>query len=84
MTGLHYLIHLFNLSGEKTVERWVENPYWQHFCGMKYFKREPPVDPSLMTRWRQLTGDGGMECLLGETMAVGLRMKAISGKSLKT
>jgi IS5 family transposase len=83
MAGLHYLKHAFNLSDEKMVERWVENPYWQHFCGMKYFKHEPPIDPSLMTRWRQLTGDGGMECLLGETIAVGLRLKVISGKSLK-
>ena len=83
MVGLHCLKHLFNQSDEKTVERWVENPYWQHFCGMKYFTHEPPIDPSLMSRWRHLAGDSGMECLLGETIAVGLRMGAISGKSLK-
>ena len=33
MVGLHYLKHSYDLSDEETVERWVENPYWQHFCG---------------------------------------------------
>jgi IS5 family transposase len=28
MAGLHYLKHLFNLSDEQIVLRWVENPYW--------------------------------------------------------
>jgi IS5 family transposase len=83
MVGLHFLKHTFNLSDEKTVERWVENPYWQHFCGMKYFKHEAPIDPSLMSRWRQLAGESGMECLLQETIAAALRMGAIGKKSLK-
>lgn len=83
MVGLHYLKHTFNLSDEKTVERWVENPYWQYFCGMKYFMHEQPIDPSLMTRWRKMLGDGGMEKLLAGTIDVGLRMKVITDKSLK-
>ena len=33
MVGLHYLKHAFNESDETVVDRWVENPYWQHFCG---------------------------------------------------
>ena len=82
MVGLHYLKHAFNLSDERTVEVWIENPYWQHFCGMKYFTHEPPIDPSLMTRWRKLAGEEGMEALLAETIAVGLRNKAINGRSL--
>jgi len=32
MVGLHYLKHTFDLSDELTVERWVENPYWQCHC----------------------------------------------------
>jgi len=33
MVGLHDLKHAFNVSDETLVERWVENPYWQYFCG---------------------------------------------------
>ena len=82
MVGLHCLKHVFDLSDEETVARWVENPYWQHFCGMKHFRHEPPIDPSLMTRWRRRVGDRGMECLLAETVAVGMRSGAIGKKSL--
>jgi IS5 family transposase len=83
MVGLHYLKHAYNLSDEKTVERWVENPYWQHFSGMKYFMHQAPIDPSLMTRWRKMLGDGGMEKLLAEMIEVGFKMQAITGKSLE-
>jgi transposase, IS5 family len=26
------------LSDEALLESWVENPYWQAFCGMEYFQ----------------------------------------------
>jgi IS5 family transposase len=83
MAGLHYLKHTFNLSDELTVARWVENPYWQYFCGMKYFTYEPPIDPSLMTRWRKMTGDVKMEELLKESIETGFRTRTITEKSLE-
>ncbi|WP_443069732.1 hypothetical protein [Sulfitobacter sp.] len=27
IAGLHYLKHLYDLSDEQVVEKWVENPY---------------------------------------------------------
>jgi transposase, IS5 family len=33
MVGLHYLKYLFDESDESVVEKFVENPYWQFFCG---------------------------------------------------
>ena len=33
MVGLHYLKYTFNESDESLVEHWIENPYWQYFCG---------------------------------------------------
>ena len=33
MAALIYLKHVFALSDEDTVQRWSENPYWQHFGG---------------------------------------------------
>lgn len=37
MVRLHYLKHAFNESDETVVDRWVENPYWQYFCGGRIF-----------------------------------------------
>jgi IS5 family transposase len=36
-----------------------------------------PIDPSSMTRWRKRLGEAGAEQMLRETIAAGLRMKAI-------
>ncbi|ESY42095.1 hypothetical protein X747_15315 [Mesorhizobium sp. LNJC384A00] len=61
MVGLHYLKHVHELSDEEVVERWVENPYWQFFCGFEFFQHEPPIDASTMTHWRKWIGPEGLE-----------------------
>ena len=72
MVGLHYLKHAFNESDETVVERWVENPYWQYFCGEEYFRHEMPIDPSQMTRFRDRIGETGCEFMLGLTVLAGI------------
>ena len=83
MVALHYLKYTYNLSDDDVVEAWVENPYWQYFSGMKYFVHEPPIDPSSMTRWRKRIGEAGAEELLKETIAAGLKLKAVKTFQLK-
>jgi transposase, IS5 family len=56
MVGLSYLQHTFGLSDEEVVARWVENPYWQYFCGFDYLQLEVPIDPSSLVRWRRRIG----------------------------
>ena len=46
IAGLLYLQHTFACSDADLISTWVENPYWQHFCGETYFQHEPPIDPS--------------------------------------
>ena len=46
MVGLLLLKQLENLSDEPVVERWVQNPYYQLFCGMAQFQWDLPCDPS--------------------------------------
>ena len=77
MAGLQYLKHTYNLSDEAVVERWVENPYWQHFCGVEYFQHEFPIDPSQMTRYRKRIGAEGCEFLLKATLGAGLDSGAV-------
>jgi Transposase domain (DUF772). len=84
MVGLHYLKHAFNLSDDLTVERWTENPYWQYFCGMKYFEHAMPIHPTSMTRWRKKVGDAGIERMLAETIQAGLRTETITPASIET
>jgi IS5 family transposase len=82
MVGLTYLKHTFNLADEEVVERWVENPYWQFFCGFDYLQHQLPIDPSLLTRWRERIGPAGMELLLGATVAAAVSAGAVKPSSL--
>ena len=81
IAGLLYLQHTFACSDEDLVWSWVENPYWQHFCGETYFQHEPPIDPSSLTRWRQRVGEEGVEWLLTETIEAARRGKVVKAKS---
>jgi transposase, IS5 family len=82
MAGLHYLKHLKGISDEQTVRGWVENPYWQFFCGEEFFQHALPIDPSQMGRWRQRVGEDGVERLLQATITAGMATRTITEKSL--
>jgi transposase, IS5 family len=83
MVGLHYLKHAFDLGDAEVVTRWVENPYWQYFCGEEYFRHEFPIDPSLMTKWRNRLKSAGLEKLLESTIVAGLKTKVLKRTSLQ-
>ena len=68
LVGLHYLKHAYNESDESVVERFLENPYWQYFCGCEYFQHQMPIDPTTLVRWRKRIGPAGMEKLLQGTI----------------
>jgi IS5 family transposase len=38
MAGLAILKHTYDLSDEALCDRWVENPYFQYFCGEEFFQ----------------------------------------------
>jgi IS5 family transposase len=83
MVGLSYLQHTFNLSDEAVVQRWIENPYWQWFCGCESFQHQLPCDPSSLTRWRKRIGPEGLEKLLAATIRAGLDTGAVQPASLE-
>ena len=64
MVALHYLKYTFDLSDEALLDGFIENAYWQYFCGFEYFQHEFPTDPSNMTRFRERIGDKGFEKML--------------------
>ena len=77
MVGLHYLKYTYNESDESLVQRWVENPYWQYFCGYEYMQHEFPIHPTSMVKWRKRVGSERMSVLLKETLATAKRAKLI-------
>ena len=83
MVGFHYLKYAYNLSDESVVERWVENPYWQYFCGGEFFEHELPIDPTSMTKWRNRIKEAGMEKLLEQTIKAGLKTGVLKQHQLR-
>jgi IS5 family transposase len=68
MVGLHYLKALYDESDESVVAKWVENPYWQYFCGAAIFQHEFPCHPTSLVKWRQRVGVEGVEKLLQQVL----------------
>jgi transposase, IS5 family len=83
MVGLLYLKHAFDESDESVVARWVENPYWQFFCGLSYMQHELPIDPSSLSKWRKRVGVERLEKLLEATIHAALAMKAMRPQDLQ-
>ena len=77
MVGLLYLKHAYDESDESVVARWVENPYWQFFCGLSYMQHELPIDPSSLSKWRKRVGAERLEKLFEATLHTALAMKAV-------
>jgi IS5 family transposase len=76
MAGLSILKHTHNLSDEELCARWVENPYYQLFCGEEFFLHKLPFDRSSLTRWRQRMGEEKLVALIQESLNVATRTKA--------
>lgn len=64
VAGMLLLRRMFNESDESVIERWIENPYWQYFCGELYFRHEPPFDRTELIKFRKRIGEEGAELLL--------------------
>lgn len=76
MAGLAILKHMHDLSDEALCDRWLENPYYQRFCGEEFFQHRLPFDRSSITRWRQRMGEEKLIALLQESLATATRTGA--------
>ncbi len=77
LVGLHYLKGLYNESDESVVAKWVENPYWQYFCGEETFQHEFPCHPTSLVKWRQQVGPDGVEKLLQQALRSAMAFQAL-------
>lgn len=83
LVGLHYLKHAFNVSDETVVVQFIENGYWQYFCGFEYFQHEFPLDPTTLVKWRKRIGPKGMEKLLQGTIETAKNKEYVTEKHLE-
>jgi IS5 family transposase len=83
MLGLHLLKHIKGLSDEAVCAAWVENPYFQAFCGETHFQHKLPADRSSMTNWRKRMDPERLEALLAETIAIAMQSGAVSSRQLE-
>jgi IS5 family transposase len=70
MVGLLLLKSMFSVSDEALIPSWVQNPYWQYFCGEQYFRDTPPCDPSDLVHFRNRIGKEGTEFLLKQSVLI--------------
>ena len=68
IVGLLLLKQMYNLGDETVVERYLENPYWQHFCGEVYFQYKLPFDPSDFVHFRKRIGEDGMKKIFRQSI----------------
>ena len=80
--GLLMLKHIYGLSDEGVCERWVYDPYFQHFTGEKFFQHEFPHERSDLSHWRKRLGDK-LEVLLAESLRVAHASGALRTRDLK-
>ena len=68
MVGLLLLKQIENLSDETLIERWVQNPYYQYFCGMEDFQWDVPCDPSDLVYFRKRIGEEGVSVIFSSSV----------------
>lgn len=83
LAGLTYLKYMTDSSDQELLAAWVENPYWQYFCGERYFQKTAPCDRSMMSRWRKRLGEKGAEEFFNESLSVAFGSGVLKRSFLK-
>jgi IS5 family transposase len=82
MAGLIILKYTHNLSDEALCERWVENPYYQYFCGEEFFQHKLVLDRSSLSNWRKRMGEEKVKALLQESLSIATKTGAVKPSQL--
>jgi len=83
VAGLFILKHMHNLSDEVLCARWLENPYYQFFCGKLSFCHKLPFDCSSLTHWRQRLGEEQLMAAIQESLSVAHKTGALAARDLE-
>ncbi|HEX6783918.1 MAG TPA: IS5 family transposase [Sphingomicrobium sp.] len=83
VAGLFILKHMHDLSDEVLCARWLENPYYQFFCGEVSFCHKLPFERSSLTHWRQRLGEEHLVGLVQESLSVAHKTGALATRDLE-
>jgi len=83
IVGLHFLKAMYNESDESVVYKWVENPYWQCFCGEVNFQHQLPIDPTTLNKWRKKIASEGFEELFKSVIEAGIKTGVITKRDFE-
>jgi len=59
MVGLTILKQVYKYGEKHAIQHWLENPYWQYFCGEIYFQHNPPFYFHDFSSFRKRIGSEG-------------------------
>src|SRR5438045_6361815 len=74
---------MHDLADEVLCARWLENPYYQFFCGELSFCHQLPFDRCSLTHWRQRLGEEQLVALLHESLSVAHKTGALATRDLE-
>src|SRR3990172_12404606 len=88
MAGLILLKQVYRYSDKSALVHWVENPYWQHFCGEVYFQHKAPFYVGDFGHFRKRIGKNGEQMItqlgtdiFGSAYAKGIPLSGKKGKT---
>lgn len=61
LVGLLLLKQIYDLGDETVMDRYIDSPYFQYFCGEIYFQYDYPFDPSDFVHFRGMYRRGRYE-----------------------
>jgi IS5 family transposase len=64
MVGLILLKQAYRYSDKSALAHWMENPYWQYFCGEVYYQHKSPFYFSDFSHFRKRIGKEGEKKIL--------------------
>jgi IS5 family transposase len=70
IVGLLLLKQIYDLGDETVMDRYIDSPYCQHFCGEIYFQYEYPFDPSDFVHFRKRIGEEGMKKIFEQSIGL--------------
>ncbi len=86
MIGLIMLRQMYHYSDKGALVHWVENPYWQHFCGEVHFQHKAPFYYSDFSHFRKRIGKEGEKKInrLGHEVFGAVYLKNVAGSGKKS
>jgi IS5 family transposase len=68
IVGLLLVKQIYNLGDETVMDRYIDSPYIQNFCGEIYFQYNYPFDPSDFVHFRKRIGEEGIKKIFRQSV----------------